>query len=63
MVGYFGPLFLLPKTYRWGGGIMSTAGQYIGSFGERTQKALDQPLRGIGERWQGDKANKYDPND
>jgi hypothetical protein len=62
MVGYFGPLFLLPKTYRWGGGIMSTAGQYIGSFGERTQKALDQPLRGIGERWQGDKANKYDPN-
>jgi hypothetical protein len=60
MVGYFGPLFLLPKTYRWGGGIMSTAGRYVGSFGERTQKAVEPGLKGWADRYQGRKANQYD---
>src|SRR5581483_2795949 len=27
LVGFFGPLFILPKTFRWGGGLMNLAGQ------------------------------------
>src|SRR5665213_2256591 len=29
MVGYFGPLFILPKTFKWGGSLMNSAGSTI----------------------------------
>jgi hypothetical protein len=42
LIGFFGPLFLLPKTFRWGGSLMQTVGQnafkFSGSFSERPKK-------------------------
>ena len=65
MVGYFGPLFLLPKTYKWGGSIMASAGNAIATSG--LVKGINEKggagLRGIGERWQGKRADKYTPQD
>lgn len=61
MVGFFGPLFLLPKTFRWGGSLMSTAGGYVGNFGSRVQKAVEPGVKGYAERYQGRKGKAYDP--
>lgn len=50
LVGFFGPLFILPKTFKWGGTLMQTAGQGISSAG---QKGLKKPKEFLGERQKG----------
>jgi hypothetical protein len=41
MVGFFGPLFIIPKTFRWGGTLMAMAGGAI----ERAGSSLGKPGR------------------
>jgi hypothetical protein len=38
MVGFFGPLLILPKTFSWGGSLMQTAGQSITKAGRSAAK-------------------------
>jgi len=44
MIGFFGPLFLLPKTFKWGGQAMTMAGNFANTasskIGERPRKYL-----------------------
>ncbi|HET9722016.1 MAG TPA: MFS transporter, partial [Candidatus Saccharimonadales bacterium] len=50
MVGYFGPLFILPKTFKWGGQAMQMAGENINKvgnkLGERQKKFWDNRQEG-----------------
>ncbi len=62
MVGFFGPLFIIPKAYKWGGSAMQLAGGAVASIGKPVNEKLGAGAKGIGERWQGEKAKKYDPN-
>jgi hypothetical protein len=52
LVGYFGPLFILPKTYKWGGQAMSLAGSSLSSLGAKVNKTLDKPTRDMSKRLQ-----------
>ncbi len=61
IIGFFGPLFILPKTYKWGGSLMTAAGGTLTSLSKPVTEKGGAGLRGIGERWQGRRANKYDP--
>lgn len=61
LVGFIGPLFILPRTFKWGGGIMSAAGGAIMNAGNRINKGLEQPIKGFGERQQGKWAKQYNP--
>jgi hypothetical protein len=62
LVGFFGPLFFLPRTFKWGGQAMSLAGGAITGFGQRTYKASKEPLEGFTKRnIQGRFAKKYVP--
>ncbi len=62
MIGVFGPLFLLPKTFKWGGSALTLAGNAITGLGSKVQQAGKEPVKGIGQRWQGARAKQYDPN-
>jgi hypothetical protein len=59
LVGYFGPLFLLPKTYKWGGSAMQLAGNAISKAGTKTSGALAKPAATMGKRAQGNLANRF----
>lgn len=62
MVGVFGPLFVLPKTYKWGGQALSMAGGAIHSVGSRLQKSGEEPIKSWTRRQaQGRFAKKYRP--
>jgi hypothetical protein len=61
MVGVFGPLFILPKTYKWGGQALTMAGGAIHNVGSQIQKRSEGGIRGFGERQQGKWAKAYDP--
>jgi len=61
MVGVFGPLFVLPKTYKWGGQALTMAGGAIHNVGSQIQKRSEGGIRGFGERQQGKWATAYDP--
>ena len=61
LVGFIGPLFILPRTYKWGGSIMTAAGGAIASVGTRVNKGAEQPIKGFGERQQGKWAKRYNP--
>ncbi len=64
IIGVFGPLFLLPKAYKWGGEAMAASGGAISGainrFGGK-ESALGKGIQGYGERWQGAKAKQYNP--
>jgi hypothetical protein len=62
-VGFFGPLFLIPRTFKWGGSIMSMAGGAINNVGNSINKRMEQPIKGYGERWQGSRAKRYNPSE
>lgn len=62
LVGYFGPMFMLPKCYKWGGSLMQTAGNGIGSaynktVGERSKKWIDSQ-RAAQKEWKARDASK-----
>lgn len=50
MVGFFGPLFILPKTFKWGGQAMQLAGNSMmkasGKMSERPKKFMDKRQEG-----------------
>jgi hypothetical protein len=53
MIGFFGPMFILPKTYKWGGSIMTTAGGAISNGMAKASKPASDYLnwrKGI-SRW------------
>ncbi len=50
LVGFFGPLFILPKTFKWGGTLMQTVGNGLTKAQERT---LKKPKEFLGERQKG----------
>jgi hypothetical protein len=62
IVGFFGPLFLLPRAFRWGGTIISTASGAINSAMQPVNKAGRECIKGMGERYQGAAGKKYNPN-
>lgn len=46
LVGFFGPYFLLPKAFKWGGSLMATAGNQISSAGDNFGKKPREFLKG-----------------
>lgn len=64
VIGYFGPYFILPKAFKWGGQIMAAAGGAISnnaltkSIGEKGRSEI----KGMGERYQGEGAKQYNPS-
>lgn len=62
-IGFFGPLFILPKTFRWGGALMQSAGSTIEGMSKPAAKMAGEGAKGYGERWQGEKAKQYNPTD
>jgi len=62
VIAYFGPYFIIFKAYKWGGGLLSAAGNGINNASNRINKGSEQTIRGIGERYQGKRAKMYDPN-
>ena len=50
LVGFFGPLFILPKTFKWGGTVMSMAGQKIS---DARVKALSKPKEYLKKQQEG----------
>jgi len=65
-VGFFGPLFFLPKTFKWGGQLMSVTANGVASATNRfmgKESALGKGFQGYGERKQGEKAKAYNPLD
>lgn len=62
MVGYFMPLAILPKTYKWGGSIMSSAAGAVNNLQNSAQRAAKQPIKDFGFAvYQGKRADEYDP--
>ena len=59
-VGFFGPLFLLPRTFKWGGAALGLAYNAINSAGQRGIRAWEPAVKGYTERKQGQWANEYD---
>lgn len=54
-VGFFGPLFLLPKTYKWGGALMQATGSGAFKFGGRMS---EKPSGYFKDRQEGLKAER-----
>lgn len=50
LVGFFGPLFILPKTFKWGGTVMTMAGNAMTKAQTAT---LKKPKEFLGERQKG----------
>jgi len=63
VIGFFGPYFLLPRAFRWGGSIMSAATGAINNAVQPVTKAGREGIKGMGERYQGKWAKDYDPDD
>ena len=62
IAGYFLPLFILPKAYKWGGSIMTAAGNQITSLQSKAQSAYREPLKTWARENMTDKwANNYNP--
>jgi hypothetical protein len=62
LVGYFGPLFIIPKAYKWGGSLMQMAGSGINnavekSVGDRGKKWIDGQ-RAAQKEWKARDASK-----
>lgn len=61
IVGFFGPLMVLPKTYKWGGTLMNAAGSAAQKWGNTASKAA---APGIKQWWfdtyTGKRAQDYD---
>ena len=64
LIAFFGPYFLLPKAFSWGGTFMAVAaGAVTGSkLAQNAREKSSAAARGYGERWQGKRAKMYDPN-
>lgn len=61
-VGFFGPLFIIPKAFKWGGSAMQFAGNMATNATKPIAERGGAGVRGIGERIQGKGAKAYDPN-
>jgi len=62
IIAYFGPYFIIFKAYKWGGGLLSAAGNGINNAANRVNKGAEEPIRGWAQRKQGEWAKKlYDP--
>jgi hypothetical protein len=62
IAGYFLPLAILPKAYKWGGTAMSAAGNSLGNMQRSIQSATKQPLKNWAREKTTDKwANNYNP--
>ncbi|MEK7561351.1 MAG: hypothetical protein AAB541_00615 [Patescibacteria group bacterium] len=61
LVGFFGPLFILPKTFKWGGTLMQTASNAMTKAQTTALKKPMESLKGFNERYQGKRADMYTP--
>jgi hypothetical protein len=62
IIGFFGPFYLLPKAFSWGGTAMSMAARGIeGGVAPLRNKGKEE-IGGMRERHQGKLASKYDPD-
>lgn len=53
MIGYFVPLFLLPMTFKWGGGMMlAVSGAAAGLQNRLQSRTLEKPIRDYAKRKQ-----------
>lgn len=59
LVGFFGPLFILPKTFKWGGTAMTMAGNAMTKAQTASLKKPKEALKGFNERYQGERAKAY----
>jgi hypothetical protein len=61
LIGYFGPYFLLPRTFKWGGSLLSTAAGGISQALKPVNDFGNKEVREMGQRYQGKWAKDYDP--
>ncbi len=61
LIGYFGVLFILPKTFKWGGTIMTAGSNTINGLVTKASAGAKEPIKGYGQRWQGERAKRYNP--
>ena len=59
MVGFFGPLLILPKTFRWGGTLMQMTGGALERAGSRVQTPGKEQLATLANRARGNIAQRY----
>ena len=63
LIGFFGPLFLLPKTFKWGGALMSSISNASFQGSGKISGAVAPQVKGFTERnVTGRFAKRYDPN-
>lgn len=66
IVGFFGPLFILPRTFKWGGALMSSAGDLATRTTQRIggkEGALGKEVNAFARRTVTDRfAKRYNPN-
>ena len=58
-VGFFGPLFIIPKAFKWGGSAMQFAGNMATNATKPIAEKGGAGFKGIGERWQEKRGNAY----
>jgi hypothetical protein len=64
LIGFFGPYFILPKTFAWGGkaiGLMASGINNNGAFKSFSEKSK-AGIGGARDRYQGKSGKAYDPN-
>lgn len=61
LIGFFGPLFILPKTFKWGGTVMAQAGNGLSKLQGVADKKQKEVWKGFNERYQGKGAKDYNP--
>lgn len=59
LVAYFGPYFIIFKAYGWGGSILSSAGNIMDKGSKGLQRGTSPLLKTLGERAQGNLADRY----
>jgi hypothetical protein len=62
VLGFFGPYFLLPKAFSWGGSLMKSAANAIEGGIKPIREKGKEEVKGMKERQQGKWASKYDPD-
>lgn len=63
LMGFFAPLFILPKTFKWGGAALGAISGAVIQASSKPRGYVKEEAKGFKERRQGEAANSYTPSD